>query len=330
MRPLRPTVRCLAAVVFIASYAVTADTQSSCGKTDSIAVSIRTTLDEHQMPLINLSVRNISGRTLTCKTLDSTNSELFPRIHLEGVHSTPSKSIWYRQLNHEFGYPELPITLNVDCASRFGKSHYAPGETISFKYPLMAYYFVDKPGDYSVYLEVHDPEETCDPAAKWQRTNTAQFEITPEQVKVWEAHAGAPRVRATINMQQPVISLQRVPTIQIELQNDDYTSYDGDDFFPHVERDSVDVAKTTYYRERLHESGTRQYGFMEGPEPDYPERSRRSHSIQAHQSSAWEIVLGNFYRFDMPGKYSVYVEFPDFSGKLLRSNTLEFEVKAPN
>jgi hypothetical protein len=190
-------------------------------------------------------------------------------------------------------------------------------------YPLESYYFLNEPGEYSVYFDVHDP--ACE---KWLRTNTLQIVVTPDQVKAWEKHAGAPSESATIKMQQPLLSLQQAPTIQIEVKNDKYIDYEGDDFFPHVERNSVEAAKTIYYRERRHESGTRQYGFFEGPTPDFP-NTRREHVIRAHQSSTWEIDLRNFYKFDTPGKYSIYVEFPDFSGKYLRSNTIEFEITAP-
>ncbi len=320
MRSLRLTVRCFAVVVFIAYCAASAEAQSSCGNPDSIAVSIKTALDEHQMPLIVLSAKNISNHSLT-----GIGGFSLPRIHIEGAHGAPGKSTWYHQSILDYGYPGLTITLNVSDGRR-----YSPGETIVRQYDLESLYYVDTAGVYSVYMEVHDPDETCDPNAKWLRTNTVQLEITPDQVKTWEAKAGTPAVRATISMPQAVISRQQAPIIQLDFQNDHYTSYDGDDFFPHVERDSVEPAKTTYYRERLHEPGTRQYELWQGPKPDFPETSRKSDSVEAHQSSTWEIDLRNFYKFDTPGKYSVYVDFPDFSGKMLRSNTVEFEIAAPH
>lgn len=132
------------------------------------------------MPLIVLSARSISGRTVTCETLEQIEGLSFPKIHVEGIQGTPSKSIWYRERSYEYGYPEISATLNLDCATHLGKAQYEPGETVSFEYPLAAYYFIDKPGNYSLHLEVHDPEETCDPNAKWLRTNTLQLEITPE------------------------------------------------------------------------------------------------------------------------------------------------------
>lgn len=316
---MKLTVQSVAVVVAIASYSISAVAQTPCGKTDSISVRITEQLDKDEFPAIVLSAKNIGDQPLT---EDSIDGYLFPRIHIEGVHGAPPRTIWYRQLSHEYGYPDLSSGPTVTT-----QDVHAPGETLSHTYPLRYYYFVDEPGAYSVYVDVHDPAETCDPNAKWLRTNTLQITVTPDQVKAWEQHTGAPRESATIKMQQPSLSLQQAPKIQIELQNDLYTDYAGDDFFPHVERNSVEIAKTTYFRERRHEPGTRQYGFMEGPTPDFPV-TRGEHSVRAHQSSTWEIDLRNFYKFDAPGKYSVYVEFPDVSGKLLRTNTLEFEIAA--
>ena len=155
-----------------------------------------------------------------------------------------------------------------------------------------------------------------------------QLEITPKQVETWESQAGTSGIHATINMRQTVVPLPHGPIVQIELRADQGISYDGDDFFPHVEQDGVEIAKTTYFHERLHDPGTPQYEPFQGPKPDFPDTSRKSCSIEmkANQSSAWEIDLRNFYKFDTPGRYSVYIEFPDFSGKLLRSNTIKFEI----
>ena len=320
--------RIFAVAVICVSCAFSDLAQTSCGKPDTVAVSLTTSLYDDQMPLIVLSAKNISGRTMTCQEMENIGGWLFPKFHIEGAQGMPSKSTWFRRLSHEYRYPGLEITLNAGCEASLGKAQFEPGESALFKYPLTAYYFIDKPGKYSVYLEVHDPDETCDPNAKWLRTNTVQLEISPEQVAAWEARAGTPRVHAAINMQQAANLPKQTAVIQIELQNNGNTSYDGDDFFPHVEQNSMEVAKTAYFRERLHNPGSRQYGLWDGPKPDFPETSRKSYSIEAHQSSVWEIDLRNYYKFDTLGKYSVYVEFPDFSGKLLRSNTIEFEPTA--
>ncbi len=221
--------------------------------------------------------------------------------------------------------PEVAAEVLLEPGQTAHQEKRAPVETISQTYPLDDYYCVNEPGVYSAYLDVHDPAETCDPYAKWLRTNTVQIVISPGQVKAWEARAGPPSVSATIKMRQPPLSVAEASTIQIEVKNDRWTDYEGDDLFPHVERDSEEIAKTTYYRERLHEPGTRQYGFMEGPRPDFPSM-RGENGVRAHQSSAWEIDLLNFYKFDAPGKYSIYVEFPDDSGRLMRSNTIKFEI----
>jgi hypothetical protein len=328
LRVMTIATRIISVVVIIVSCAFSDIAQTSCGKPDSIAVSLTTSLYDDKMPLIVLSAKNISGRTMTCEEMENTGGWLFSKFHIEGAQGMPSKSIWFRRLSHEYSYPELGITLNAGCEASLGKARFEPGESALFKYPLTAYYFIDKPGKYSVYLDVHDPLDNCESNPKLLRTNTVQLEISPEQAAVWEAKAGTPRLHAAINTQQAVISLQQAPVIQIEMQNNGYTSYDGDDFFPHVERNSVEVAKTTYFCERLHEPGSRQYGLWEGPKPDFPETTRKSYSFEAHQSSVWQIDLRNFYKFDIPGKYSVYLEFPDFSGKLLRSNTMEFEIAA--
>ena len=64
------------------------------------------------------------------------------------------------------------------------KPRFAPSEFGFLKYPLAAFYFIDKPGDYSEYLEVHDPKNTCDSKPKCLRTNTVQLQITPKQVEL--------------------------------------------------------------------------------------------------------------------------------------------------
>ena len=297
----------------------------SCGKPDSIAVSIAASVDDDQMPLIVLSTKNISDHVLTCEAMAGTEGWAFPKIHIEGDEGTPSKTIWYRRRSLEYRFPELMVTLNVGCEASFGKAQYPPGDTLSIKLPLVAYYFIEKPGDYSAYLEVHDPEETCDPNAKWLRTNTVPLHITPKQAEKWEARAGVPRVHATISKPQPVILPGHAPVIHVEFQTDGHETYDGDDFFPHVRQDSVEPPRTTYYRERLHEPGTPQYELFQGPQPPFPGMERKSFSIDA-KSAEWDIDLRNFYSFEKPGKYSVYLEFPDFSGKLLRSNSIDFAI----
>jgi hypothetical protein len=316
MEPLGLIVRGFAVVAVVASSTSPAAAQTSCGKANSIAVSIAGKLDKDQFPAIVLSAKNIGDPPLTDESIDG---YLFPRIHIEGVHGAPQKTQWYHRLILDYGYPGLRGDRMV------AEEQHAPGETISITYPLEYYYFLNEPGPYAVYMDVHDPAETCDPNAKWLRTNTVQIVITPDQVKAWEARAGAPRVGATIKMRQPSLSLSEAPTIQIELKNDRYTDYEGDDFSPHVTRGSAEAAKTAYYRERLHESGARQYGVWEGPMPEFPS-TRRDNGVRAHQLSTWEIDLRNFYKFDTPGRYSVYIEFPDDSGKPLRSNTIEFEI----
>jgi len=325
MALLRSIVRIFIVVFIIASSIISAVAQTACSKPDSVAVSLTTSLYDDQMPLIVLSAKNISGRTMTCQEMENIGGWLFPKFHIERPQGTSSKSTRHRQLSHEYGYPVLPTTLNAGCEASLGKAQFEPGESALFKYVLKELYFIDKPGIYSVFLDVHDPLDNCESNPKWLRTNRVQLEITPEQVAVWEAKAGTPSVHATINMKQSAISLQQAPTIQIDVQNDRYTDYAGDDFFPHVERNSAEAEKTMYYRERLHEPGTRQYGIFEGPKPDFP-NTRGEIVIRAHESSTWEIDLRNFYKFDTSGKYSVYVEFPDDSGKPLRSNSIEFEI----
>jgi len=325
---MTPADRVFAIAGVIVACALSNRAQISCGAPDSIAVSIAPSLYTDQMPVIVVSARNVSGHTMKCEAMESVVDSA--NIHIEGTQGVPPKSMWYRRRTHEYSYPELMTTLNVGCEASLATTQFAPGETASLKYVLEAMYFINKPGEYSVYSDVGDPLDNCESKPKWLRTNTVQLEITPEQVAVWEAKAGTPHVHATISMKETQISLQQAPTVEIVLQNDNGTSYDGDDFFPRVERDGVEMAKTTYFRERLHEPGTRQYELFEGPKPDFPDTSRKSYSIEAHQSSAWEIDLRNFYKLDAPGKYSVYVEFPDFSGKPLRSNTIEFVISPPN
>ena len=151
MRPVTYIVRYFAIVVAVASYAAGVTAQvSSCDKPDSIAVSIETALDEHQMPFIVLSVKNISSRTLTCESIESIEGGwFFPKFHINGTHGVPSKSIWYRRLSHEYCYPDLDITANVGCVAHLGKAQFVPGEIAFLKYPLAAFYFIDKPGNYS-------------------------------------------------------------------------------------------------------------------------------------------------------------------------------------
>lgn len=325
MRSMRRVARYFAAVTALVPCSAWVLAQAPCPQPEStpasIVVSIAAKTGEDQFPFIELSVKNLTNHPLTDESIDGS---LGPRIHVDGIHGPASRTIWFRQRSLEYGYPSLMY-------DRMGAPvrEFAPGETLSLRYLLKGVVLLNEPGMYSAYIEVHDPAETCDPNAKWLRSNTVQFALTPEEAKAWDAYAGPPRMGASIKMREATVSSGQAPAVQIEVRNDASTDHAGDDFFPHVERDSIEVTKTSYYRERLHEPGARQYGIFEGPQPTFSE-TRKEHFIKPHDSSAWEIDLRNFYNLDAPGKYTVYIEFPDISGRILRSNTIEFAIASPN
>jgi hypothetical protein len=120
-----------------------------------------------QSPIVRLAIRNISQEPIS---RDDCSSD--PRVWVQGEHGEHGEPpTTYRERFSTMrllpGEPELPCTLNNTWSI-------APGQTY-VKHILLKYlYDLQEPGKYSVYVEF--PVR-----GRWLRTNTVDFQLTPEE-----------------------------------------------------------------------------------------------------------------------------------------------------
>jgi hypothetical protein len=121
----------------------------------------------------------IGEKPIGVLTFISSNGIWFSNdLHLERIHVTskdgePPKTELHRHLLGDFRPGDGPDLLSGPVAGRF----IGPGSLDSQKYDLTYFYELNKPGDYSVYLEIYDPAGPKDGSGHWLRTNTVNFEI---------------------------------------------------------------------------------------------------------------------------------------------------------
>ena len=102
----------------------------------------------------------------------STDPSLY-RIHVTNKGSEPPKTEFHRHRLGDFRPGDGPELMPgpVDCRP------ITPGSQDSRKYDLARFYDLSEPGDYSVYIEIYDPQGPQDGSGFWLRTNTAHFTV---------------------------------------------------------------------------------------------------------------------------------------------------------
>ncbi len=142
--------------------------------------------------------------------------------------------------------------------------------------------------------------------------------VTGQQVSEWTQ---SKLIRVRIAMQEVNVPLTKAPWLVLTVQNmsDHPLQDDGFDLEYRVTvlKDNKELRRTRLYRQLRHEPGLPELD-MGGP-PD----ARR---IDVGATVTREFDLAKYYEFEGPGKYSVYVEILDLSGKW-RTNTVVFEMQ---
>jgi hypothetical protein len=123
-------------------------------------------------------------------------------------------------------------------------------------------------------------------------------------------------------MKQPEIPARQAPwliiSVKILADNPRY----GDEFLPHVEGEKGEMPRTMYHRQRRHEPGLPE--LAAGSPMGWVPRE-----VKAGETDIRRLDLTKYYDLSSPGKYSVYVEYPDESGKWQHTNTVQFTMLAP-
>jgi hypothetical protein len=161
-------------IVAIAGNGIYLGAQSTPAAKQSDSTSLSIDLQKHRFavgekPIVVIMTIKNTGQHGMCF---STDPYLY-RIHVAMKDSERPKTEFHRHLRGEFRPGDGPdlAPSPVDCRP------IAPRSLDSQKYDLTAFYDLSAPGDYSVYIEIYDPQGAKDGSGLWLRTNTAHFEM---------------------------------------------------------------------------------------------------------------------------------------------------------
>lgn len=173
--------RCIstAGVVVLSALALSAESlniseaQSAPAVSETDSVSIHVSLQKSsytvgEKPVAVLAIKNTGSEPIWF----SDNLHL-QRIHVTTKDGEPPKTELHRHLLGDFRPGDGPGLLSGPVIGR----SIAPGTVYSHSYDLTYFYDLSKPGNYSVYIEIYDPQGAKDGSGHWLRTNTAQFEM---------------------------------------------------------------------------------------------------------------------------------------------------------
>jgi hypothetical protein len=121
-----------------------------------------------EKPIAVLAIKNTGSETIWFS-----DNNYLERIHVTTKDGEPHKTELHRHLLGDFRPGDGPGLLSGPVAGR----SIAPGTVYSQKCDLTGYYDLSTPGDYSVYIEIYDPQGAKDGSGRWLRTNTAHFEM---------------------------------------------------------------------------------------------------------------------------------------------------------
>jgi hypothetical protein len=111
------------------------------------------------------------------KAIWFSTSPYLERIHITRNDGEPPKTELHRHLLGDYRPGDGPL---LDSGPVAGRS-IAPGALDSQEYDLSYFYDVGAPGNYSVFIEIYDPQGPQDRSGSWLRTNTAHFEVVAPQ-----------------------------------------------------------------------------------------------------------------------------------------------------
>ncbi len=164
----------VSAAMALASCSISLKAQPAAAAKQSDSTSLSIDLQKHRFavgekPIIVIMTIKNTGQHGMCF---STDPYLY-RIHVAMKDSERPKTEFHRHVRGEFRTGDGPDLAPgpVDCRP------IAPGSLDSQKYDLTAFYDLSAPGDYSVYIEIYDPQGAKDGSGLWLRTNTAHFEM---------------------------------------------------------------------------------------------------------------------------------------------------------
>jgi hypothetical protein len=173
MLKLRTLVMFVAATITVIEGPVPSGAQSAPAGNQPDSVSIHVSLQKSsyaigEKPIVVMTVKNISSKEIWFST-----DPYQVRFHVTNKDGVPQKTELHRHLLGDYRPGDGPMLLRGPLAGR----SIAPGVLDAQKYNLSAYYDLNVPGDYSVYLEIYDPSGPVDGSGHWVRTDIAHFKI---------------------------------------------------------------------------------------------------------------------------------------------------------
>ncbi len=142
----------LVAFLVIAAGSISLVAQPPPITTPGASIEVRIAMEKEQVPpgqspTVVLTVWNTTDHPIYWQATDY-------RVHVQGINGEPPKTLWYRRFLCEPGLPCLTTTLNVGPTKLWPKG--SPGDSIENKFVLSAFYNLNAPGQYSVFLEIPD------------------------------------------------------------------------------------------------------------------------------------------------------------------------------
>jgi hypothetical protein len=161
------------ATVALASCSIPVGAQSAPAVSQTDPVSIHASLQKStyavgEKPIAVLTIKNTGSQEIWFS-----NNLYFERIHVTRKDGEPPKTELHRHLLGDFRPGDGPDGGSGPVAGR----SISPGSLDSQKYDLTYFYDLSTPGEYSVYIEIYDPQGPQDGSGLWLRTNTAKFEM---------------------------------------------------------------------------------------------------------------------------------------------------------
>jgi hypothetical protein len=148
-----------------------AQSAAAASQTDSVSIHVSLQKSSYavgEKPIAVLAIENTGSQAIWFS-----DKPPLERIHVTRQDGEPPKTELHRHLLGDFRPGDGPALLWGPVVGR----SIAPGSLYSQKWDLTGYYELGTPGDYSVYIEIYDPQGPEDGSGHWLRTNTAKFEI---------------------------------------------------------------------------------------------------------------------------------------------------------
>jgi hypothetical protein len=173
MTTIRTLALSIITIVAVANCPIPSRAQSAPATSETDSVSVHVALQKSsyavgEKPIAVLAIKNIGSEAIWFS-----NNLHLQRIHVTRKDGEPPKTELHRHLLGDFRPGDGPGLLSGPVIGR----SIAPGTVYLHSYDLTYFYDLSKPGNYSVYIEIYDPQGAKDGSGHWLRTNTAQFEM---------------------------------------------------------------------------------------------------------------------------------------------------------